>query len=122
MCSSDLETGPLCSLSSAPHLDDSLRAMNWWLTPQAQKVWAGSRDDVSANPKTTISDPTLRAVSQAAGSGKYTLINRYFEAAPPPVLTAALDAFGAFMAKPSSYMDQLNTIQQAADTYWASHK
>jgi multiple sugar transport system substrate-binding protein len=113
------ETGPLCALSSAPHLEDSMRALNWWLSPDAQSVWAGSRDDVSANPKTKITDPTLKDVTAAAGSGQYTLINRYFEAAPPPVLTAALDAFGGFMVHPDSYMDQLNTIQKAADSYWA---
>jgi hypothetical protein len=35
------------------------------------------------------------------------------------VLTAALDAFSAFMVHPDSYMDQLKTIQKAADEYWA---
>jgi multiple sugar transport system substrate-binding protein len=115
------ETGPLCALSSAPHLQDSITALNWWLSPDAQSKWAGSRDDVSANPKAPITDPTLKDVTSAAGSGQYNLINRYFEAAPPPVLTAALDAFGAFMVHPDSYMDQLNTIQKAADTYWAGH-
>ncbi|MBO0867553.1 MAG: extracellular solute-binding protein [Micromonosporaceae bacterium] len=116
------ETGPLCELASAPHLVDSLRVMNWWLTPDAQQKWAGSRDDVSANPKATISDPALQEVAAAAGSGQYNIVDRYFEAAPPPVLTAALDAFGAFMVKPSTYMDQLNTIQKAADQYWATNK
>lgn len=116
----EFETGPLCALASAPHLADSLRALNWWLSPQAQSKWAGSRDDVSANPKAPINDPTLADVAKAAGSGQYTLINRYFEAAPPPVLTAALDAFGAFMVHPSSYMSQLQTIQKAADSYWSS--
>ncbi|HZY77085.1 MAG TPA: extracellular solute-binding protein [Jatrophihabitantaceae bacterium] len=114
------ETGPLCALSSAPHLQDSISALSWWLTPDAQSKWAGSRDDVSANPKAPITDSTLAEVTKAAGSGQYNLINRYFEAAPPPVLTAALDAFSAFMVHPDSYMDQLNTIQKAADQYWAS--
>jgi ABC-type glycerol-3-phosphate transport system substrate-binding protein len=116
------ETGPLCSLANAPHLADSMRALNWWLTPDAQSQWAGSRTDVSANPKAPINDPTLKTVSAAAGGGQYNLINRYFEAAPPPVLTAALDALGAFMVKPDSYLDQLKTIQKAADEYWASHQ
>ncbi len=115
------ETGPLCALARAPHLADSMRALNWWLTPTAQSKWAGSRDDVSANPKAPISDPTLKTVAQSAGSGQFNLVNRYFEAAPPPVLTAALDAFGAFMVHPDSYMDQLKTIQKAADQYWASN-
>ncbi|HVU93297.1 MAG TPA: extracellular solute-binding protein [Jatrophihabitans sp.] len=113
------ETGPLCSLAHAPHREDSLRALSWWLTPDAQSKWAGARNDVSANPKAPITDPTLKTVAQAAGTGQYRLINRYFEAAPPPVLTAALDAFSAFMVHPDSYMDQLKTIQKAADEYWA---
>jgi multiple sugar transport system substrate-binding protein len=113
------ETGPLCSLAKAPHLEDSLRALNWWLSPDAQSKWASSRGDVSANPKAPIADATLKTVAQAAGTGQYNLINRYFEAAPPPVLTAALDAFGAFMVHPDSYQDQLTTIQKAADQYWA---
>lgn len=116
------ETGPLCGLARAPHLDDTMRALNWWLTPDAQSKWAGSRDDVSANPKAPINDPSLKSIATAAGNGQYNLINRYFEAAPPPVLTAALDAFGAFMVHPDSYMDQLKTIQKAADDYWATNR
>ena len=115
------ETGPICALARAPHLQDSMRALNWWLTPDAQSKWAASRDDVSANPKAPINDPTLKSVAKAAGTGQYNLINRYFEAAPPPVLTAALDAFGAFMVHPDSYLDQLKTIQKAADDYWAGN-
>ena len=50
------------------------------------------------------------------------LVNRYFEATPAPVLTAALDAFGAFVTHPGDPMSQLKKIQAAADTYWASNK
>jgi multiple sugar transport system substrate-binding protein len=116
------ETGPLCVLAKAPHLDDSNAFLTWWLTPQAQTTWATSRGDVSANPKATITDPGLKQLNADAGSGKYRLINRYFEAAPPPVLTAALDAFSGFMVHPDTYQTQLNTIQQASEQYWASQK
>ncbi len=76
------ETGPLCALANAPHKKDSATAMQWWLTPDAQAKWAGSRDDVSANPKAPVTDPALKSVTEAAGSGQYNLIERYFEAAP----------------------------------------
>jgi multiple sugar transport system substrate-binding protein len=75
---------------------------------------------VSANPKVQIPDPGLSAIAAAAGKGDYTLANRFFEAAPAPVLTAALDAFGAFMVDPDSYPKQLANIQKAADEYWKS--
>ncbi|MFL6073992.1 MAG: hypothetical protein ACJ73S_11415, partial [Mycobacteriales bacterium] len=59
---------------------------------------------------------------EAGGGSKYRLMNRYFEAAPPPVLTAALDALGAFMVNPGTYQKQLETIQKAAEDYWSQQK
>jgi multiple sugar transport system substrate-binding protein len=75
---------------------------------------------VSANPKVTIPDPGLSSIAKSAGGDKISLANRYFEAAPAPVLTAALDGFGAFMVDPSSYKKQLENIQKAADEHWKS--
>lgn len=117
-----LESGPLCSLANAPDPAASTKYLKWWITSNAQQPWSSSRGDASANPKVKIADDTdLSTVMQSAGSGQYNLLLRYFEAAPPPVLTAALDAFGAFMVHPNTYMSQLQTIQAAAKSYWSSH-
>jgi multiple sugar transport system substrate-binding protein len=112
------ESGPLCSLAKAPDPAASRKYTQWWLTQGTQEKWANSRGDVSANPKVAITDPGLAAIAKAAGAGEYALANRFFEAAPAPVLTAALDGFGAFMADPGSYRKQLENIQKAADEYW----
>lgn len=112
------ESGPLCSLTKAESPKTNTKFLQWWVGRNAQDTWANSRDDVSANPKVKITDPSLAKLNKDAGSGQYVLYNRYFEATPPPVLTAALDGFGAFLAKPASYMTQLQNIQKAADDYW----
>jgi len=118
-----LESGPLCSLVNAPDEAASMKYLKWWITPAAQQPWSSARGDASANPKVSVTgDTDLSTVMKNAGSGQYNLLLRYFEAAPPPVLAAALDAFGAFMVHPNSYMTQLQTIQQAAQTYWSSHQ
>ncbi|NUR85425.1 MAG: carbohydrate ABC transporter substrate-binding protein, partial [Nonomuraea sp.] len=52
----------------------------------------------------------------------YRLVNRYFEATPPPILTAALDGFGKFVTDPSTAQEVLETIQKAADDYWSTHQ
>ena len=114
------ESGPLCSLKKAPDTAANEKYLKWWVQPAAQEKWANSRGDVSGNPKVKIPDPELNKISSDAGAGTYNLANRYFEAAPPPVLTAALDAFGAFMVDPDSYQKQLENIQKAADEYWKS--
>ncbi|MGN9843295.1 ABC transporter substrate-binding protein [Nonomuraea sp. H19] len=115
------ESGPLCSLTKAPDPAASMKYLKWWVTPGAQEKWATARGDVSANPKVAIPDPAIAEVGKAAGSGEYRLVNRYFEATPPPVLTAALDGFSAFVVKPDTYQKVLEDIQAAADEYWSTH-
>ncbi|MFF4195998.1 ABC transporter substrate-binding protein [Nonomuraea sp. NPDC001831] len=116
------ESGPLCSLAKGADPDSSMKYLKWWTTADAQKKWATTRGDVSANPKVEIADEALGAVTKDAGGGKYRLVNRYFEATPPPVLTAALDGFGKFVTEPGTYKEVLDTIQKAADEYWATHQ
>jgi multiple sugar transport system substrate-binding protein len=112
------ESGPLCTLAKAPDAGANTKFLKWWLDTPAQEKWANSRGDVSANPKVSIPDPQLNQIAKSAGQGEYVLANRYFEAAPAPVLTAALDAFGAFVTNPKDYKKQLENIQKAADEYW----
>ncbi|MET8984584.1 ABC transporter substrate-binding protein [Nonomuraea wenchangensis] len=116
------ESGPLCSLTKAADPEASMKYLKWWTSAEAQEKWATSRGDVSANPKVVIQDEALGTVTKDAGSGKYRLVNRYFEATPPPVLTAALDGFGKFVTEPDSYKEVLETIQKAADEYWSTHQ
>jgi multiple sugar transport system substrate-binding protein len=113
------ESGPLCILDKAPDKAASMKFAQWWLEPAAQEKWATSRGDVSANPKVTIPDPSLNEINKAAGSSDVALSSRFFELVPAPILTAALDAFGAFTVKPGDYQKQLATLQKAADDYWA---
>lgn len=116
------ESGPLCSLTKAADPDASMKYLKWWTTSEAQDKWAKSRGDVSANPKVTIDDKVLGTVTKDAGGGQYRLVNRYFEATPPPILTAALDGFSKFVTEPASYKEVLETIQKAADEYWSTHQ
>jgi multiple sugar transport system substrate-binding protein len=116
------ESGPLCSLAKAADPDASQKYLRWWTTQAAQEKWSSSRGDVSANPKVAIADEALGQVTKDAGGGKYRLVNRYFEATPPPILTAALDGFGKFVTEPGTYKEVLDTIQKAADEYWSTHQ
>ncbi|MCF6473739.1 carbohydrate ABC transporter substrate-binding protein [Nonomuraea sp. MG754425] len=116
------ESGPLCSLTKAADPEAGMKYLKWWTTSEAQDKWATSRGDVSANPKVTIDDKALGTVTKDAGGGKYRLVNRYFEATPPPVLSAALDGFGKFVTEPGTYMEVLESIQKAADEYWSTHQ
>jgi len=116
------ESGPLCSLAKAPDPDAAMKYLTWWTTAEAQEKWATTRGDVSANPKVAIADEALGQVTKDAGGGEYRLVNRYFEATPPPILTAALDGFGKFVTEPATYKEVLETIQKEADEYWSTRR
>jgi multiple sugar transport system substrate-binding protein len=108
-----LETGPLCIPSKPADKQADIKFASWWLKPGPQATWSDSRDDVSANPTVKISDQELNTLTHEVVGTKYQLVNRYYDAVSPTVLTAALDAFGAFMANPNSYQSQLAAIQRA---------
>jgi ABC-type glycerol-3-phosphate transport system substrate-binding protein len=117
------ESGPLCSLNNAPDPAASMKYLSWWLQPGPQRQWSASRGDLSANPKVTLSgNADLSAVVQGVQAGRYSLAQRYYEAAPAPILATALDAFAAFMVHPNTYMTVLQQIQASAQTYWSTHQ
>jgi len=116
------ESGPLCAPAQPADPAADTKFLQWWVGPDDQAKWATSRGDVSGNPKVTIPNTDLNTLTQQAGSGTYRLVNRYFEAAPPDVLTAALDAFGDFTVHPNNYLKDLRTIQTANQKYWSTHK
>lgn len=117
------ESGPLCALKNAADPAASNKYLSWWLKQGPQQQWSAARGDLSANPKVTLSgNADLTAATQAVRGGQYTLIERYFEAAPPPILATALDAFAAFMVHPNTYMSVLQQIQTTAQSYWSTHQ
>lgn len=117
-----VETGPLCTAESSPQRDRGLEYARWWMSPEAQSAWNSARGDVPFNPEAEVSDEGLAELGTEIASGDYELVTRYFEAAPPPVLTVALEQLGAFIANPGDPLPYLQTIQDAADAYWAEQE
>lgn len=114
------ETGPLCTAANATNLDEAKEYAQWWMGEEAQTAWSNARGDVSFNPNAKVNDESLAGLNEQAGTDDIQLVNRYFEATPTPILTAALDGFGAFVSNGGDPMPILETIQAEADAYWSS--
>jgi len=114
-----VETGPLCTAENSKQKDLGLAYAEWWMSPEAQTAWGNARGDVPFNPKAEVKDASLAKLGQDVASSDFQLVERYFEATPTPVLTVALEQFGAFNANPSDPMPYLEKIQAEADKYWA---
>jgi multiple sugar transport system substrate-binding protein len=117
-----VETGPLCTAESSPQRDMGLAYARWWMSPEAQSAWGEERGDVPFNPLATVSDQGLADLGAEIAGPDYELVTRYFEAAPAPILNVALEQLGAFIVNPGDPLPYLQTIQDAADQYWADQK
>lgn len=114
-----VESGPLCVAESSKQRDLGLAYSEWWMSADAQTAWSAARGDVAFNPKAKVADPMLSALGETVNDDKHMQVTRYFEATPTPILTVALEQFGAFNANPSDPMPFLQKIQDEADKYWA---
>lgn len=115
-----VEASPLCVAAGASDEEAGTAFLEYWMTGDAQSTWAESMSSISFNPKAEVGDPSLQVVSDSMGSGEYLVLQRYYEATPPPVLTVALDGFSEFVTAPGDPLPILERIQTAADEYWAS--
>ncbi|WP_198165781.1 ABC transporter substrate-binding protein [Agromyces laixinhei] len=117
-----VESGPLCVAENAAQKALGLAYSEWWMSPEAQTAWSEARGDVAFNPKATVSDPMLDELGTTVASDDYLVYDRYYEATPTPILTVALEQFGAFIANPGDPLPILEIIQAEADKYWADQE
>jgi multiple sugar transport system substrate-binding protein len=117
-----VETGPICVAENSKQKALGLAYSKWWMSPDAQSAWSSARGDVPFNPKATVADKSLEQLGKEIATDKYELVERYYEATPTPILTVALEQFGAFNANPGDPMPVLEAIQAEADKYWAENK
>ncbi|HZE38228.1 MAG TPA: extracellular solute-binding protein, partial [Stackebrandtia sp.] len=117
-----MESGPLCVAESSAQKTLGLTYSKWWMSPDAQTAWSKARGDVAFNPKAKVADPMLKKLGDKVETKKYQRYDRYYEATPTPILTVALEQFGAFIANPGDPKPFLQKIQDEADKYWAKQE
>ncbi|WP_199043862.1 ABC transporter substrate-binding protein [Glycomyces salinus] len=117
-----VESGPLCVAENSSQKTLGLTYSEWWMSPEAQTAWSEARGDVAFNPEATVADPMLEELGSTVADDDHVVYDRYYEATPTPILTVALEQFGAFIANPSDPMPYLETIQAEADSYWADRE
>lgn len=114
------EAAPLMVAKNARNKDAALKAIEFWMSAEAQQAWA---DIMGFTPPhadvTPQSDVTTEIVNEVNSRG-YRLVQRYWEATPPEIAEAAVDEFNRFILNPSQLETVLNNLQRIADQYWSS--
>lgn len=117
-----VESGPLCVAENSSQKTLGMEYSKWWMSPDAQTAWNKARGDVAFNPKAKVADPMLEELGDTVGGKDHETYDRYYEATPTPILTVALEQFGAFIANPGDPKPYLEKIQEEADKYWADQE
>jgi multiple sugar transport system substrate-binding protein len=95
-----------------------LEAMASWLDPDVQQPWSDFLNGSSANPLVPWSDPVSQRLQQDIRDGA-TVVNRYWENSPPPLVVGVTQDLGGFMAKPGDISALQKSLQQKADSEWS---
>lgn len=111
------ETAPLCVAKNSPNKEAALRLADYWLSPEAQTIWASIWVHATTNKKATQPDNTIINKFDELGlMTDYRFVTRFYEGTPVPICEYALDKLTEFMLHP----DRMDQILEDIDKYIAS--
>jgi ABC-type glycerol-3-phosphate transport system substrate-binding protein len=114
-----VEAGAIALPAEGQNLDASKQLAAWWMQPDAQTAWSGLLGDTPFNPNASVENPVLDGLVSTVGDNDYEVLQRYWEATPPPIVENAVDELARFMLNPDEYMSVLEAIQGIAEEEWA---
>ena len=112
------ETGPIVIPKNSPHLDKTLELFDYWLSPEAQTIWAEIWGFATPNKKAKVPDQPIFNRYKEFGlfAGEYRYIQRFYENTPVPICEFALDKFSEIFLKPDEMKRILADIDQFRKT------
>lgn len=116
------EIAGLIAPENSRHRDRTLEALTDWMDPEVQKPWSDFLNGSSANPKVPWSDPISQRLQKAIRDDGVTVVNRYWENSPPPLVVGVTQDLGGFMAGPGDVPALQKSLQQKADSEWSYWK
>jgi len=116
------EGGALAVPAGAPHHAAAMTAMSHWLDPSVQTVWSNFLGDSSPNPTVPVKDPVIADLNQQIKAAGGTLLNRYYEALPPSLVTDSTTTLDGFMVDPSTLDSVIQNLVSQANKDWTAWK
>ena len=116
------EGGALAVPAGAPHHDAAMKVIENWLDPSVQTVWSDYLGDSSPNPTVPVKDPVIADLNQQIKAAGPTILNRYYEALPPSLVTDSTTTLDGFMVNPGTLDSVLSTLVSQESKDWAAWK
>ncbi|BBH17545.1 hypothetical protein Back2_18320 [Nocardioides baekrokdamisoli] len=116
------EGGALAVPTGAPNHAAAMKVMESWLDPTVQTVWSDYLGDSSPNPMVPVKDPVIAGLNKQIAAAKPVLLNRYFEALPPSLVTDSTTILDGFMVDPSNIDKVISDLVSAETKDWTAWK
>lgn len=116
------EGGALAVPTGAPNHEAAMKVIANWLDPSVQSVWSDYLGDSSPNPTVPVKDPVIAALNEQIKATSPTLLNRYFEALPPSLVTDSTTTLDGFMVDPGSNAKVVSDLVSAETKDWSAWK
>lgn len=116
------ETGPIFIAQNAANIEAAEKVADWWMGREGNEHFARMHKTYPGNQEvdTSYLPPVKEKLISTIRSEEYRILNRYWEATPANICSAAVDGFGEFMLNPAALAGILQGIQEAADAHWSS--
>jgi len=103
----------------SPNVADVTDVMASWLDPDVQQPWSDFLSGSSANPQVPWTDEISQRLQTKIREENVTVVNRYWEGSPPPLVVGVTQDLGGFMADPGDPDGVLESLAQKATSEWS---
>lgn len=113
-----MESGPVFTAKNAVRKKAAEKIVDWWMGPEGSRHFAKAFNTYSANLRVSASHlpAAKRRIAKMIETQNYRILNRYWEAAPTPVVDRAIDLFARFILNPDDMDPVIRGLAAAAET------
>ena len=112
-----MESGPVFTARNAKRKEAAEKIVDWWMGPEGSRHFARIFKTYSANRHVGAGHlpAAKRRIDRMIKARNYRILNRYWEAAPTPVVRRAIDLFARFILNPDEVDPVIRGLVAAAE-------
>lgn len=115
-----MESGPVLSAKNALNQKEAEIIMDWWLGPAGSSHFSEAFGVFPASNRIDPDylTPVRKDLFYVMKEENTRIVNRYWEATPPPIVDAAIRSLSAFILHPENKRELMDELTAAARQYW----
>jgi len=117
------EAQPIFAAKNAANAESARKIVDWWMGSEGNGHFTTLHQTYPSNIKTDTAylPPVKENLIHTIKKDNYRVLNRYWEATPVKICTAAVDKFAEFILNPDELDTILGDIEEIAADFWSQN-